>query len=1056
MRNQAFFLLIFVASFQGFPQDFLQYRIFGINEGLSQSTVNTIYADQEGKLWIGTQNGLNLFDGYHFQHFKNLQLDTLFLSDSYISSIQEDDQKILWIGTRQGITLLNQPNLTVKYLNNQTGVGIPENWIRGIIKGRSVMFALTDHFIITVSPDKKIPIIKRWRNQTSNVKLDYGTASLGDTLFFFNENTLYRFYQRKLDSVKVIISNNQPIVHLAALSNNRIACLFQNHFLILDQKLQIIEKQPLQDLGIKLQYNGQHLYILTRKGIFQYENNRISPMGNFPKPVVNLLSVGVRSFLVDKSNNAWIGTTGNGIIEINLKPPKIRAIIPSEIMPEQISNNQIRAILPFNSDLLLGIGGTGIVKLGTTNKIIEFNEPLIYTLVPFETFILSFGTQGVKLFDSNYRPASLEKEFPYLAKTIGNQVLSTYSYKKIGESYYVGTQNGLLIIEPKKQKAWFEEKVDELISSHLKYIFTIESCDDLLLLGTITGIIRYNLSSRSLSIVDLTKTALHSFSNNTIYQLAIDKNRRLWVGTVSGLFRIDSIRSPNPIPYRIPVLTNNVIYAVVADSLNQIWVGTERGLFRLTPTGEIQYSFSLNHGLPHLEFNLGPRVTMPNGEIYLGTQGGVAIINPYKMPVDTFNPNLYISSIEFIEPNITRILSLPQNRELEISPNVKNLRISFSSLDYTYPEHNQYRYRIDNNEWILLGNQNYLSFLTFRPGKYTLTINGTNSDNWWSNKQISLQLVVLPLWYSSLWAYLTYIAAGLLLLWIMVNLRMQKLRKINQILHEKEKVARQVAQQNDTLAYLHRNMTDSIRYAQRIQRALFPNEYQIKKYFPESFIFFQPKDIVSGDFYWLHDLGDNRVAIAAVDCTGHGVPGALMSVIGIKLLQEIIIQNKIQDPGEILQNLDFQVMELFKHHHEEYFLAEGMDLTFCIFDFNRKIVEFAGAINPLLRVRNGVLEEFKADKMPVGISKYLLGYPFQTKQIEFLKNDIFYLFTDGYHDQFGGPTLGKYRNSRFKEFLSTLPGFNMDMQQAMLENNFHRWKGTNEQVDDVLIIGIKV
>jgi serine phosphatase RsbU (regulator of sigma subunit) len=534
------------------------------------------------------------------------------------------------------------------------------------------------------------------------------------------------------------------------------------------------------------------------------------------------------------------------------------------------------------------------------------------------------------------------------------------------------------------------------------------------------------------------------------------RDSELWVGTTSGLYYFSDAFVESPTPVRVNALTERVVFSIESDVEDKLWIGTDYGLYRYSlENGEIR-KFGKEDGLMSMEFNLAGSHVDEQGNLLFGTQGGLSFFNPKAIVKSQYNPELLLSGITLTGSKGTRELSQTMMDILTVTPDEYLIKITFSSVDLTFPNRNQYRYRLGSGDWIHLGNQNFVSFINLQPGEYDLVINGTNADQEWSTHILKLKLKVLPAWYRTIYAYLFYVCMFIFLIWRIFEARIHKLRRMNQILKEKETAAREVVRQKDILAVLNRNMTDSIRYAHRIQRALFPDELRVRSLFPDSFVMYRPKDIVSGDFYWVHDFGDNRFCIASVDCTGHGVPGALMSVIGVKLLQEIIVQNNIDRPGDILQLLDFKVCTLFKNHHEEYFLAEGMDLSLCIFDKNVKTLQYAGAINSIYQVHDGNLKEIKADRMPVGISDVPNGFTYTNHELSYQSGDIFYLFTDGYIDQFGGQNEQKFKHSRFKDFLASFKSDNMDMQQAMLENNFDRWRGKSEQVDDVLVIGIRM
>lgn len=247
-------------------------------------------------------------------------------------------------------------------------------------------------------------------------------------------------------------------------------------------------------------------------------------------------------------------------------------------------------------------------------------------------------------------------------------------------------------------------------------------------------------------------------------------------------------------------------------------------------------------------------------------------------------------------------------------------------------------------------------------------------------------------------------------------------------------------------------MTDSISYAKEIQNAILPPINRIKESFGDLMLFFKPRDIVSGDFYWFHRK-DHLAYLAAVDCTGHGVPGALLSMLGYNALNQAVNEQKLIHPNHILAYLDKEVTEVFKSAHVS--VKDGMDVSILQYNILTRSIEFAGAINPLFIIRNGELIKIKGDRYPVGpgISE---NKNFTNHEINLLPGDGVYLFTDGYADQFGGQHGKKMKYELFRKLLTKCNELSMDEQFHLIESTFRFWQGDLEQVDDVLVLGFKV
>jgi serine phosphatase RsbU (regulator of sigma subunit) len=251
----------------------------------------------------------------------------------------------------------------------------------------------------------------------------------------------------------------------------------------------------------------------------------------------------------------------------------------------------------------------------------------------------------------------------------------------------------------------------------------------------------------------------------------------------------------------------------------------------------------------------------------------------------------------------------------------------------------------------------------------------------------------------------------------------------------------------------NKNITDSIMYAKRIQTAVLPSFDSVKSVIDNIFIYYNPRDIVSGDFYWFTEV-ENKKIIVAADCTGHGVPGAFVSILGIALLKEIIFLRDIYRPDLILNELRNQIKLTFGQSGKSDETKDGMDIALCQIDTNKKMLLYSGANNSLYKISNQELIEIKADRQPIGI--YAKEKEFSVNEIFYTSDDLFYIFSDGYSSQFGGEKNEKYKSHRFKSLLLQISDQDLSIQKELIEKGFWEWKGDFEQVDDILVIGFSI
>jgi len=285
---------------------------------------------------------------------------------------------------------------------------------------------------------------------------------------------------------------------------------------------------------------------------------------------------------------------------------------------------------------------------------------------------------------------------------------------------------------------------------------------------------------------------------------------------------------------------------------------------------------------------------------------------------------------------------------------------------------------------------------------------------------------------------------------VFVYIQLQEKKKKNVLLAKQKQ---EIECQRDLLSKQKQEITDSIRYAHRIQRAILPPEHLPEEIMPEHFVLFKPRDIVSGDFYWIASQ-NNKTYIVAADCTGHGVPGAFMSMLGVAFLNEIVLYHKNTESDVILNELRKLVKTTLAQSKNTEGTKDGMDISFCIINWIQNTIQYSGAYNPLYYFRNGEFNEIKADKMPIGA--YMKDHmPFTKHEFSFEAGDTFYIFSDGFVDQFGGDDGRKFMTKNFKRLLESIQSKPMAEQMEVLDNTLLEWRGEHEQIDDICVIGFR-
>ncbi|MCD4794722.1 MAG: SpoIIE family protein phosphatase [Bacteroidales bacterium] len=469
-----------------------------------------------------------------------------------------------------------------------------------------------------------------------------------------------------------------------------------------------------------------------------------------------------------------------------------------------------------------------------------------------------------------------------------------------------------------------------------------------------------------------------------------------------------------------------------------------------------------------------------DNELVVGNENGFVLYNLDSKKQFDKPFNALIRKVEFIkndsllfggtfsDANNNIVLVQEAKQIPKIPYEFNDLRFFFSSIFYEEPEKTQYMFKLQGNDadwsdWKSITNKEYSNL---DPGTYTFIVKAKNLYNI-ESEVAEYTFEILPPWYRTLWAYVGYFILFILFIYGVIQLSVFRLKKqrenLKRIVEErtqeiqiqKEEIEAKnetLSEQNEEIIQKNNSITASINYAKRIQEAMLPLREKITAGLEENFILFKPRDIVSGDFYWYAER-NNKIIYTAVDCTGHGVPGALMSMIGSEILTTIVNKN-ITKADEILEKMNESVIKVLKQDTEG-FSQDGMDMALCVIDKENKTIEFAGAKNPLIYITNGKLIQVKANRSGIG------GYQQEKKDfsshiIQYESPTWFYMFTDGFQDQFGGPNDRKYMIKRLKELLLDIHYKPMQEQHDILKKEIEDWMIDSHQTDDILLACIKL
>lgn len=616
---------------------------------------------------------------------------------------------------------------------------------------------------------------------------------------------------------------------------------------------------------------------------------------------------------------------------------------------------------------------------------------------------------------------------------VNNGYINYISAKSKDNKYYIGTSEGCFYITPLSENNWnvvypapsFNHAVYSITSTDENTIWA-GSDDKVFRINFKNGVVSGNPEGFSIKN-DLSQRYVIQFVNDTLFLFTLSKVKYY-------------NRDINAFTDHKKDFAGNIMNSKYVFSQPGVpWIKTEDEWINLSGAGGIA---SNDKALLKIFVNL-TSISTDRDNIWI-VNGDNTIFRIIRNKISSVNPDnsLFLRSISNSK-GINYDLS-----DIVFGRGDNTVYFDLIAPEYLKENSTQYQYIVSKamKQWSKWSYNNTVSLMII-PGKYTLQVRAKDIWGNVSQPKVIGFTIKAPFTQTTLFYIIVFCIAVFLIISI-IRFRERQLKKEKQILETrvKERTAQIAAQKQE--------ITSSIEYASRIQRALLPEEAHFKNYFSDYFIIFNPRDIVSGDFYWIGE-DEKRFFFTVADCTGHGVPGAFMSTLGISTLDEIITNNDNLKANAVLNLLREKVKTSLHQTGKEGEAADGMDVAFCILHKNKKLLEYSGAYNPLFIFQGGELKEYKADRMPIGIY-YGEKESFTNYEIKIQKGDIIYIFSDGFIDQFGGPKGAKYMKHNLKKLLAEIHHKPMAEQRRILEHEFIEWRGTGNQIDDVTILGVKI
>ncbi len=1080
-------LVIFILPFVSNSQN-LKFKRLSIDEGLSTVSVNTIFQDSQDFMWIGTQDGLNRYDGYHIKTYKTDQYSKSSIGSNNINCLYEDKSNNLYIGTDDGgLSVLNKR--TEKFTNYKTGLdkrSISNNSVRSIIElSTNELFIATENEINVFNTDtKKFELINNKDSvQLKNIKYSFKDskntvyiASFGNGLFEYDARskkiTRYDIPKTILGKVKSMFSSEKYNMRCISEINGKIWCGSDEGILIFNPDKK--EFESVINFGLESRYNNRiisfsafrdsnYVWIGTWGGVIKYNvQTGTYIISTNDQANQNSLSDNKVSYLfTDKQKNLWVATQDKGINIYFIASNKF----PIWDFHSGLTNDFTYSVLE-TSDKTIWVGtAEGFYKKEINDKkftdvssiIKKYDATAVLSLMEDTEGKIWIGTfgQGIIIHD----PKKNSSKIILGDGNLGGTVLKILQTKS--GAVWAGTfGDGLYAINPNTLTVKRFTSNQGLPSDKINTIFE-DPKDNSLWVGTLGGglCVLDFVTSIDKPVIKVYKHIenKNSISSNNVNHIYKDNAGIYWISTNYGFNKFDKAKKQFLVYTEKDGLLNSYIYAAIPDYEGNLWLPSNFGLTKFDPkinneNGVAFRNYNTKDGIQAREFNLGASYLCSNGTILVGGISGINHFNPKEIKESKITPNTFIYSFSRQGKEIKTDSSILYIKDIKLAHKENYFTFEVVALDYQSAGKNKFMYMLEgyDNTWSSPSDVRFVSYTELPGGDYTFKVKATNSDGVWSETPFELKITVIPPWWRTTWFY---IAATILVFGLVIGFtsyRTNTIKKENKILENK------VAARTKELAEKNKDITSSIEYAKRIQEAILPAKELIFSKLKNAFILYRPKDIVSGDFYWFGEK-DNYKIIAAVDCTGHGVPGAFMSMIGHNLLNQIVSEKGNYDPGVILKELHKGVQAALKQGQNTVNTNDGMDLSILAINTDTREGLWAGAFRNLVIINEaGALEKIDGNKYPIGGAQLDSDRTYFTHKRIFNKNDMLYMFSDGYADQFGGEKGKKFMVKRFHDYLGVIHQHSMKEQQKELESLFDGWKGNYEQVDDVLVIGIKL
>ncbi len=1035
-----------------------------INDGLCSRSIRKVFIDSRDYLWIATNGGgVSVYNGKSFRNLTTLEG----LPSEIVWDFEEDELGRIWIATDAGVCIYDGKEFS--FISEEDGLASPYCW--SVFRdSKNRMFIGTARGGFSV-----------WENG----KLTTYDEILGDTAA-----SVKNFAEQKDGTIWMCTWNGAISWNGTAFTSRFLNTRSRYSKVVMDMDLSSYEDEGTmwfatvdglfkvsatdtvrfgKDSGLPAEAfldlfvdADKNLWIGSSRGVIRWDPNVpyvLSEKEGLPSPEI-------QSICQDRWGNLWIGTGGRGVVKYD--SDRFTHLSENTGMPGVAStikkDSQNSIWIGLNEKGIVFYDGIDFLHYGSKQG---FDFGSVVSIAEDTSGVLWFGLKGTGLvkFDgatfyhyTNKNGVLPNQNIIDLEFFNGDLWLATwmYAHRISGDSIHIYN---------KKQNVVDHNIVNDFYLTE----------ENKMWIGTFGG----GASLISGNDIEVFKEE-QGLPNSDVFSICEDRFKNTWfLNSATGVSVLKY--GWEKVPFEqwtwmhfttangLPSNQGNFVF-IAADG--DAWVGTALGLSRIELRGKnifsgefILHNYREQEGFKGIA-SRGACLEDDQKKIWIVSDDIITVYNAAYDVANEIPPVLRMTDLKIrmkavdwsqMEKGATysgldKWSNLPSDLKLAY----ENNHVMFDFLAVTFnSDQVEYSWQLEglDSDWSPWSENQNATYANLPPGDYTFKLKARDYYGV-ESESLSYQFTIEKAYWHTAW-----FRAGLVLLVVLLFILIYKRRTISLKKRQRDledtvlKRTEEIQHQKEEIEAQQIEILHSITYAKRIQEAILPKPEFVNSILSDAFVFYRPRDIVAGDFFWIEKVGD-EIFIAAADCTGHGVPGAMTSVVCSSAMNQAVLQEGIMDPGKILDRVTILVVERFKHGNER--LKDGMDIALCRWNIAKSELVFAGAFNPLWKFSAGSdkIEEFEANKQPVG--KFLAHEPFRSKKIPLKKGDRFYIFTDGYYDQFGGPSGKKFKSNNLKLLLGTLKDMTAAEQLARIEQVLDNWRGSFEQVDDVSVIGVTV